>query len=116
MSEDSGPERRDDAAAETEARNPGSGQLAVFGALYVMWGLGWVVGVSSTPVIPVSGVLDAVMYRVGEFFAYIVTPLWFVAVILLGSEWSARRRAGILALGLLLLLPWPFLLPVVMAP
>jgi len=59
-------------------------------------------------------VLDQIMVRFGEFLAYIATPLWFVVVLWLGSAWSVRARAGALVLGLVVLLPWPFILTVVL--
>jgi len=95
-------------------REPGTVLTAILGGLYVMWGLAWVIGLANQPVQPMLGILDQVMVRFGEFLAYIATPLWFVVVLWLGSSWSVRARAGALLLGLLILLPWPFILPVVM--
>jgi len=54
------------------------------------------------------------MVRFGEFLAYIATPLWIVVVLWLGSAWGVRARAGALLLGLVVLLPWPFILTVVL--
>ena len=95
-------------------REPGTLLTALLGGFYVMWGLAWVIGIANQPIQPMFGVLDQVMIRFGDFLAYIATPLWFVVVLWLGTSWSLRARAGALLLGLIVLLPWPFILPVVL--
>ena len=94
-------------------REPGFFLTAFFGGLYVIWALGWVLGLANQTVQPLDGLLDQVMFRVGDFLAYIATPLWFVGVLWLGTNWSVRTRAGVLLAGLIILIPWPFILPVV---
>jgi hypothetical protein len=94
-------------------REPGFVLTAIFGGLYVIGALGWVLGLANQTVQPLDGVLDQVMFRVGDFLAYIATPLWFVGVLWLGTNWSVRTRAGVLLVGLVALIPWPFILPVV---
>ncbi len=105
---------QDSPAEPPREREPRIVLTALLGGLYVMWGLAWVIGLANQPLQPMLGILDQVMVRFGEFLAYIATPLWFVVVLWLGSGWSVRARAGALLLGLLVLLPWPFILPVVM--
>ena len=105
---------QDSPAEPRREREPGTLLTAILGGLYVMWGLAWVIGLANQPIQPMLGVLDQVMVRFGEFLAYIATPLWFVVVLWLGTTWSVRARAGALLLGLIVLLPWPFILPVVM--
>jgi len=95
-------------------REPGTLLTALLGGFYVMWGLAWVIGIANQPIQPMFGVLDQVMIRFGDFLAYIATPLWFVVVLWLGSAWGVRARAGALLLGLVVLLPWPFILPVLL--
>ena len=106
--------KQDSPAEPPREREPGTVLAAILGGLYVMWGLAWVIGLANQPIQPMLGVLDQVMVRFGEFLAYIATPLWFVVVLWLGTTWSVRARAGALLLGLIVLLPWPFILPVVM--
>ena len=98
---------------EPVEKDPGLAVTAILGGFYVMWGLAWVVGLAGQPPQQTSGILDAILFGVGEFLAYIATPLWFVAVLWRGSRWSVRARAGVLLLGLIVLLPWPFILPAV---
>jgi hypothetical protein len=88
--------------------------VAVLGVLYVVWALLWVVGLAQTPALATGSVLDNTMYRLGEFLAYISAPLWFVGVVWLGTSWSQKTRTGVLLLGLVVLIPWPYILPVVL--
>ncbi len=104
------------AAESSGGREPGVWLTAVLGGLYVMWALAWVIGLAQQPVPQFSSRLEAALFSFGQFLAYISTPLWFVAAVWLGANWSARKRGGFLLLGLLILLPWPFILPAVLAP
>jgi len=88
--------------------------LAVFGGLYAVWSLAWVLGVAAAPTQPASSLLDAVMYQFGEFLAVIATPLWFGAVWWLSDGSSRRARVAWLCAGLVLLVPLPLILPVVL--
>ena len=96
-----------------EEREPEFWLTALFGGLYLMWGIAWVVGLANLPGGYATGVIDAAFFGFGQFLAYIAAPLWFVAVLAGAQEWSKRRRFGAMLLGLILLLPWPFILPAV---
>ena len=100
---------------EAGPREPGVWLTAVLGGVYVMWALAWVIGLANQPQPQFTGVVDAVMASFGQFLCYVATPLWFVAVLWMGAEWSPRKRGGVLLLGLLVLMPWPFVLPAVLA-
>lgn len=108
------PEGGDATGQEATTGEPGVWLTAVLGGLYVMWALAWVIGLAQQPVPQFASRLEATMFSFGQFLAYISTPLWFVAAIFLGATWSARTRGGFLLLGLLVLLPWPFILPAVL--
>jgi hypothetical protein len=88
--------------------------VGVLAVLYVVWSLAWVIGLGQTPALTTGSTLDNTMYRVGEFLAYISAPLWFVGVVWLGTYWSQKTRTGVLLLGLVVLIPWPYVLPVVL--
>jgi hypothetical protein len=110
--------RKADAASPDESSPEGSGltaPIAALGVVYVVWALAWVIGLAQTPPLTAATPFDAVMYRVGEFLATIASPLWFVGVIWLGGNLTQKARTGILLLGLVVLLPWPLLLPTVLA-
>ncbi len=88
--------------------------IAVLAVLYVVWALMWVVGLARTPALVTGSLFDDIMYQVGVFLSYISAPLWFVGVVWLGHAWSQKTRTGVLLLGLIVLLPWPFILPAVL--
>ena len=88
--------------------------IGVLAVLYVVWALMWVVGLARTPALVTGTTFDDLMYQVGVFLSYISAPLWFVGVVWLGTQWSQKTRTGILLLGLIVLLPWPFILPAVL--
>jgi len=88
--------------------------IGVLAVLYVVWALMWVVGLARTPALVTGTGFDDLMYQVGVFLAYISAPLWFVGVVWLGTQWSQKARTGVLLLGLIVLLPWPFILPAVL--
>ena len=88
--------------------------IGVLAVLYVVWALMWVVGLARTPALVTGTTFDDLMYQVGVFLSYISAPLWFVGVVWLGTQWSQKTRTGVLLLGLIVLLPWPFILPAVL--
>ncbi len=92
-------------------RNPVA--LSVFGGLYAVWALAWVLGVVAAPPQPASSLLDAVMYQFGEFLAIIATPLVFGVVWWLTRDSRGVTRVSVLVTGLIVLLPLPLILPVV---
>lgn len=110
---DGGPDDEDGGGRETQ-RSGLTWTIALLGVLYVVWALLWVVGLAQTPALTTGSVLDNAMFRVGEFLAYISAPLWFVGVVWLGTSWSQKTRTGVLLLGLVVLVPWPYVLPVVL--
>ena len=109
------PQAEAEATDEPDApREPGVWLTAVLGGIYVMWALAWVIGLAQQPTPQLGSALEAGMYSFGQFLAYIATPLWFVVGMWLGTQWTPRTRGGFLVLGLLVLLPWPFILPAVL--
>jgi hypothetical protein len=106
-------ETRDEDAKQRKPRqNPGL--LAVFGGLYAIWSVAWVLGVVAAPTQPASSLLDAVMYQFGEFLAIIATPVWFGAIWWLTDSTRRVFRVLWLVLGLVVLVPLPLILPVLL--
>ena len=95
-------------------KSRGGVSLALFAGLYAVWSIAWVIGIAALPDQPASSVLDAVMYQFGEFLALIATPLWLGATWYVTQEESGRGRVLFLILGLLVLFPFPLVLPAVM--
>ena len=92
--------------------NPGL--LAIFGGLYAVWSLAWVLGIAQTPTQPASSLLDAIMFQFGEFLAMVASPIWFGVVWWLTTESRVIIRVVWLVLGLVLLVPLSLILPVVL--
>jgi hypothetical protein len=108
-------EGRDVAPAAPRPKTETPVLLAVFGGLYAVWTIAWVLAIVAAPTQKASSLLDAIMYQFGEFLGIVAAPLWFGVVWWLTSDISARFRALFLAAGLVLLAPLPFILPIVLA-
>lgn len=104
-----------EAAKSTRARSQNPAILAVFGGLYAVWSVAWVLGVVAAPTQQASSVLDAVMFQFGEFLGMVAAPLWFGVVWWLTSASSRVVRVVLLLIGLVVLLPLSLILPVVAA-
>lgn len=79
----------------------------IFALLYLALTVGWIIGTGYTSA-GVADLLPQVLWQFGEFTAIIAAPIWFGTTLLLTPE-RLGVRAGFLALGLGLLLPWPVL-------
>lgn len=106
----------DDEPEERTPRSAGDVGLAVltvlFGAAYLAVTLGWILSVQQLgyPALDLPG---EVMWQFGEFLALVAGVLWFAAVLALtpaDTRLRGVKRAGWLALGLAVLLPWTYLL------
>ena len=83
------------------------------GLLFLAWTVGWVVAIQS-----LGGIIGAstgavwldLAQRIGQFFALVSCPLWFAATMQFTQRSRLAVRTGWLALGLGLLVPWPFLI------
>ncbi len=120
--ETGGVEADDDASGATgetpavaAAERPATGLrllTAVFALVYLALTVGWIIGIG---LVPLSGPTLAIeiMYQFSEFLAIIAAPLWFAAAVSRTRDGQrAAHRLGWLALGTLVLLPWPIVLGV----
>jgi hypothetical protein len=87
--------------------------LAVFGGLYAVWTIAWVLAIVAAPTQQASSLLDAIMYQFGEFLAIVAAPLWFGIVWWLSAGAGTKPRLAWLVAGLVVLFPLPLVLPVV---
>lgn len=104
-----------DTAADARAarrRSVATAITGVYAGIYLMYTVGWVIGVAQ---LPLSGptLLTEILYQFAEFLAIIAPAAWLTAVLVLSRLRSAVHRIGWLALGTLVLVPWPFLLGVI---
>lgn len=91
--------------------------LVTYGILagaYLIYTVGWVVSVQryNAMFVPSSEPLNAVMFGLGETLAVAGPALWFAAVLLLTRGRKPIVRLLVLLVGLVAVLPWPFVLGV----
>jgi hypothetical protein len=86
--------------------------LVTYGILagaFLLYSVGWIVAIGrSTTTLP--NILGEIMYQFGEFLAIASPLLWFAAVFILTRNSKPLVRLLWLLLGLVLLVPWPFVL------
>lgn len=83
----------------------------VIAGVYLIYMLGWIITVNrSTTTLP--DLLGEIMFQFGEFLAIASPALWFVAVLALTRGRPAVVRLGWLLVGLVVVVPWPFVLGV----
>jgi len=84
---------------------------AFFGLVYLAYSLGWIIGIT---LVPLTGptLLIEVMYQFSEFLTILASAMWFATVLSLTRKGRAVHRFGWLALGTLVLIPWPIVLGV----
>ncbi|MCU1415993.1 MAG: uncharacterized protein JWP32_167, partial [Schumannella sp.] len=70
--------------------------------------VGWILGTGYTTAGSVQ-LLPQLLWQFGEFTAIVAGPLWFAGTVLMTRGGRLLTRAGWLALGLGVLLPWPVL-------
>lgn len=100
------------ARSQHPAAKAATSAVTALGALvFAAYSFAWVIGVGS---LPLSGptLLIEVLYQFAEFLAIIASALWFGATVAL-TRGRLGVRTGWLALGTLVLLPWPFVFGVI---
>lgn len=83
----------------------------IIAGVYLIYTLGWIITITrSATVLP--SLLGEIMFQFGEFLAIASPALWFVAVLALTRGRKPLVRLLWLLVGLLVVVPWPFLLGV----
>lgn len=97
---------------------PGSGGRRAatvgFALPYLVLTVGWILSVQQLS----SGATSLpaeVLWQFGEFLAILAAPFWFATTLSLSRDRRPLVRVGWLALGLGLLVPWPFVLSLLAA-
>ncbi|MDP3208786.1 MAG: hypothetical protein Q8M65_06525 [Rhodoglobus sp.] len=84
----------------------------ILGGTYLIYTLGWVISI--TRLNRIRGVstelLSEIMFQFGEFLAIASPVLWFAAVVGLTRGRRPIVRLSWIVVGLLAVLPWPFVL------
>ena len=91
--------------------------LITYGILagaYLIYTIGWVVSVQryNATVVTSPEPLNAFMFGLGEILAMLAPALWFAAALLLTRGRKPVIRLLALLIGLVVVLPWPFVLGV----
>lgn len=97
---------RDPDAPETSGSLIGFG---VFGGLYLLYTVAWLLTASTSYVADVDTVLT-VFVEVLRFLSIIAPALWFTVVLWAGRGSRTRSRLLWMLLGAVVLFPWPFLM------
>ena len=97
---------RDPDAPETSGALIGFG---VFGGLYLLYTVAWLLTASTTYVSGVDAVLSGYV-EVLRFLSIVAPALWFAVVLWAARGRSTRTRLLWMLLGAVLLFPWPFLM------
>ncbi len=88
----------------------GSAQLVAYGAfagVYLLFAVGWIIA-AGRDTFTIGNIVLEVVYQFGQFLAIAAPVLWFGLTMLLTDRRGRRMIA--LAVGAVLLAPWPFLL------
>lgn len=84
----------------------------VLGGIYLIYTFGWLlslqrfIGIRNISADP----LTEIMFQFGAFLALASPPLWFGAIFLLTRGQKPLSRLAWLLVGLIAILPWPFIL------
>ena len=92
---------------------PSSALLILYGILggvYLIYTIGWVVSVFNDNRKPFDDFLTEFMYQLGEYMAIASPALWFVTALVLTRGRKPIVRLLALLLGVVVVIPWPFVL------
>lgn len=84
----------------------------ILGGVYLIYTLGWVITVQRLGAVRGASaeLLTEIMFQFGEFLAIASPALWFAAVFLLTRGRKPFPRLLLLLIGVVVVLPWPFVL------
>jgi hypothetical protein len=74
---------------------------------YLLYAVAWIFAVQNLSSGSTS-LPSEVLWQFGEFLTILAAPLWFAATLTLTRDLRPLARVGWLALGLGVLIPWPF--------
>lgn len=116
---DEGADARDGAAAPVATaasptdrrRSAVTAATGLLAGVYLAYSVGWILSIGTLPLTGATLLIE-VMYQFGEFLAIIACALWFGTVMALTRGGRPAVRFGWLAIGTLVLVPWPLLIGV----
>lgn len=81
--------------------------LGVLGGFYLLFTAAWIVTALRNPV-QIADPLGSFMFILGLWLAAFAPAAWFAATLVFGCRRSFLWRFAILALGAILVIPWPY--------
>lgn len=99
------------ASADDRRRSAITAATGLLGGVYLAFTIGWILSIDTLPLTGATLLIE-VLYQFGEFLAIIAGALWFGTVMALTRGGRPAARLGWLALGTLVLVPWPLILAV----
>lgn len=83
--------------------------LGIFGGVFLLYSVGWLISAFRPDAAVPDDTVGAFMFNVGQGLAVAAGPVWMAATLWLTRGSKPYVRIAMLALGVLLVLPWPFL-------
>ncbi|MCU1482362.1 MAG: hypothetical protein JWQ19_3148 [Subtercola sp.] len=80
--------------------------FGIFGGILFLYTIGWLVGFLRHP--PTGDGLGGIVQAVLSVLTIFAPALWFIATLLLGAKRPVRTRILWLIIGVIVLVPWPF--------
>ncbi|MFA9276842.1 MAG: hypothetical protein ACEQR4_03230 [Rhodoluna sp.] len=81
--------------------------FGIFGGIYLLFSVAWLITALRNPT-QIADVLGNAMFQFGLWFAVASPAIWFGAVLYLGKDKKVATRLLFLLLGVVILIPWPY--------
>jgi hypothetical protein len=102
----------DDATSSGEREQMSSTMLVtlgIFGGVFLLYSVGWLISAFRPDAAVPSDTVGQFMFNLGQGLAVAAGPVWMAATLWLTRRSTPWVRIAMLLLGVLLVLPWPFL-------
>ncbi|HXH35534.1 MAG TPA: hypothetical protein VNJ54_14205 [Plantibacter sp.] len=83
--------------------------LGIFGGVFLLYSVGWLISAFRPDAAVPSDTVGQFMFNLGQGLAVAAGPVWMAATLWLTRRSTPWVRIAMLLLGVLLVLPWPFL-------
>lgn len=83
--------------------------LGIFGGVFLLYAVGWTISAFRPDVPPPADIVGASMFQLGQVLAILAAPAWMAATLWLTDRSKPWFRIAMLVIGVVVLLPWPFL-------
>ena len=81
--------------------------FGIFGGIYLLFSVAWLITALRNPT-QIAEALGNAMFQFGLWLSVATPAIWFSAVLYLGKEKKVSVRFLYLLLGVLVLIPWPY--------